>query len=115
MPRSKEKSKVTETPEAPVEVAPEVDPVAEAQAQAEAIIEAAKREAELLRKAANEEARAKTEKAGDWQTVPEGPAPTPQPGTIVTPEPSVSEDARAGKAAGKVYETGIPGITVTQY
>lgn len=115
MPRSKEKSKVTETPEAPVEVAPEVDPVTEAQAQAEAIIAAAKREAELLRKAANEEARAKTEKAGDWQAVPEGPAPTPQPGTIVTPEPSVSEDARAGKTAGKVYETGIPGITVTQY
>jgi hypothetical protein len=77
VPRSKDKSKVTETTEAPVE--------------------------------------AVQEKAADWKALPEVPTPEPQPGTVVTPEPTVSDAARAGEAAGVTVDSTFPGIKVTNY
>jgi hypothetical protein len=122
VPRSKEKSKVTETTEAPVEAATEDREaiLAAAREEAQQIIATAHKQAELDARAAREEAAAlRTESmsiAGVTdQALPEAPPPEPQPGTIVTPEPTVSTAARAGEAAGVTVDSTFPGIKVTNY
>ena len=122
VPRSKEKSKVTETTEAPVEAVTE-DPesiLAAAREEAQKIVATAHKQAELDARAAREEASAlraesKSIAGVDDQALPEAPPPVPQPGTIVTPEPTVSAAARAGEAAGHTVDSTFPGIKVTNY
>jgi hypothetical protein len=80
VPRSKEKSKVTETTEVPAEAV-----------------------------------QAPQEKVADWKALPEVPPPEPQPGTVVTPEPTVSAAARAGESAGVTVDSTFTGIKVTNY
>jgi hypothetical protein len=113
---------VTEVTEPKVEAAtvaaietPAGDPIAAAKAEAEAILAAAKREAALIAQGAREEAAAAKAKAADWQALPDAPpAPLPE-GVMAAPEPSVSAQARAGRAVGTVIETGVSGITRIDY
>lgn len=122
VPRSKEKSKVTETTEAPVEAVTEDREaiLAAAREEAQKIVEDAKRQAALDAQAAREEASALRAEANSLagvaeQALPEAPPPEPQPGTVVTPEPTVSAAARAGEAAGHTVDSTFPGIKVTNY
>jgi hypothetical protein len=122
VPRSKEKSKVTETTEAPVEAATEDREaiLAAAREEAQKIVETAHKQAELDARAAREEAsalraEAKSLAKADDQVLPEVPPPEPQPGTVVTPEPTVSAAARAGEAVGTTVDSTFPGIKVTNY
>jgi hypothetical protein len=110
---------VTEVTEPKVEAAPietpAGDPIAAAKAEAEAILAAAKREAALIAQGAREEAAAAKAKTADWQALPDAaPAPLPE-GVVAAPEPSISAQARAGRAVGTVIETGVSGITRIDY
>ena len=112
MPRTRKETTVSEDT-APV-TAPEtvVDPVEAAKAEAEAILEAAKREAALIAQAAREAEAAAKAKTADWQPLPEE---APEVPVNALPEPSVSAAARAGKAVGRVVETGVVGIVRIDY
>lgn len=122
MPRSKEKSKVTETTEAPAEVVTEdrESILATAREEAQKIVATAQKQAELDAKAIREAAAAARAEANSLagvaeQALPEAPPPEPRPGTIVTPEPVVSDDARAGESVGVTVDSTFPGIKVTNY